>query len=125
MPAGEALASVGLRPMTLEPKEGLALLNGTQMMAGIGALLLADADRLARTASVVAALSVEALLGTEVAFSAAYQLARPHPGQVRTAAELRWLLRGSSLQTHASRGRAPGPGLLFPALRAPGARRLP
>ena len=48
-----------------------------------------------RTASVVAAMSVEALLGTEVAFSAAYQLARPHPGQVQTAAELRWLLRGS------------------------------
>jgi histidine ammonia-lyase len=67
-------------------------------MTGIGALLLADADRLARTASVAAAMSVEALLGTEVAFSAAYQLARPHPGQVRTAAELRWLLRDSSLQ---------------------------
>ncbi len=111
MPAGEALDAVGLRPMTLEPKEGLALLNGTQMMAGVGALLLADADRLARTASVVAAMSVEALLGTEVAFSAAYQLARPHPGQVRTAAELRWLLRGSSLQTahHADAHRVQDP----------------
>jgi len=98
MPAGDALAAVGLAPLTLEPKEGLALLNGTQMMGAIGALLLADADRLARTASTIAALSVEALLGTEVAFSAAYQLARPHPGQVRTAAELRWLLRDSTLQ---------------------------
>lgn len=98
MPAAEALASVGLAPLTLEPKEGLALLNGTQMMSAIGALLLADADRLARTASTVAAMSVEALLGTEVAYSAAYQLARPHPGQVRTAAELRWLLRDSSVQ---------------------------
>ena len=99
MPAAQALAQVGLEPLVLEPKEGLALLNGTQMMSAIGALLLADADRLARTASVVAAMSVEALLGTEVAFSAAYQLARPHPGQVQTAAELRWLLRGSTLQT--------------------------
>ncbi len=99
MAAADALAQAGLEPLALEPKEGLALLNGTQMMTGIGALLLADADRLARTASVVAAMSVEALLGTEVAFSAAYQLARPHPGQVRTAAELRWLLRDSSLQT--------------------------
>ena len=99
MPAAEALAELGLEPMVLEPKEGLALLNGTQMMSAIGALLLADADRLARTASVVAAMSVEALSGTEVAFSAAYQLARPHPGQVQTAAELRWLLRDSSLQT--------------------------
>ena len=69
------------------------------MMSAIGALLLADADRLARTASVAAAMSVEALLGTDVAFAAAYQLARPHPGQVAVAAELRHLLRGSGLQT--------------------------
>ncbi len=53
----------------------------------------------ARTASVAAAMSVEALLGTDVAFAAAYQLARPHPGQVAVAAELRHLLRGSGLQT--------------------------
>jgi histidine ammonia-lyase len=67
-------------------------------MSAIGALLLADADRLTQTASVAAALSVEALLGTDVAFAAAYQLARPHPGQVSVAAELRHLLRDSSLQ---------------------------
>jgi len=96
--AAEALAQTGLEPLVLQPKEGLALLNGTQMMSAIGALLLATADRLARTASVAAALSVEALRGTEVAFSAAYQSTRPHPGQVRTAAELRWLLRESTLQ---------------------------
>ena len=74
------------------------------MMGAIGALLLADADRLVRTASVAAAISVEALLGTDVAFAAAYQLARPHPGQVAVAAELRHLLRDSTLQTghHAS-----------------------
>ena len=73
-------------------------------MGAIGALLLADADRLARTASVVAAMSVEALLGTDVAYAAAYQLARPHPGQVAVAAELRHLLRESALQEshHAS-----------------------
>ena len=94
-----ALREAGLEPLTLESKEGLALLNGTQMMSAIGALLLADADRLARTASVAAAMSVEALLGTDVAFAAAYQLARPHPGQVAVAAELRHLLRGSGLQT--------------------------
>jgi len=68
-------------------------------MSGIGALLLADADRLAATASVAAAMTVEAMLGTEVAFAAPYQLARPHPGQVAVAAELRHLLRGSGLQT--------------------------
>jgi histidine ammonia-lyase len=89
---------VGLEPLVLGAKEGLALLNGTQMMGALGVLFLADADRLARTASVAAAMSVEALLGTDVAFSAPYQLARPHRGQVAVAAELRHLLRGSTLQ---------------------------
>src|SRR4029453_17302313 len=92
------VGGAGLEPLELGPKEGLALLNGTQLMGAIGALLLADADRLVRTASVVAAMSVEALLGTDVAFAAAYQLARPHPGQVAVAAELRTLLRDSQLQ---------------------------
>jgi len=98
MPGLLALREVGLEPLTLGAKEGLALLNGTQMMGAIGALLLADADRLMRTASVAAAMSVEALLGTDVAFAAAYQAARPHPGQVAVAAELRHLLRDSGLQ---------------------------
>ena len=93
-----ALREAGLEPLTLEAKEGLALLNGTQMMTAIGALLLADADRLVRTASVAAAQSVEALLGTDVAFAAAYQLARPHPGQVAVAGQLRHLLRDSGIQ---------------------------
>ena len=98
VPGLVALREVGLEPLALEAKEGLALLNGTQLMTGIGALLLADADRLTRTASVVAAMSVEALLGTDVAFAAAYQLARPHPGQIAVAAELRHVLRDSALQ---------------------------
>ena len=99
MPAGDALAAAGLEPLVLEPKEGLALLNGTQMMGALAALMLARADRLARTASVAAAVAVEALRGTEVAYSAALQSTRPHPGQVQTAAEMRWLLRGSTIQT--------------------------
>ncbi|MBI2777514.1 MAG: histidine ammonia-lyase [Chloroflexi bacterium] len=98
VPALVALREANLEPLTLGPKEGLALLNGTQLMSALGALLLADADRLTRTASTIAAMSVEALLGTDVAFSAAYQLARPHPGQVAVAAELRSLLRDSGLQ---------------------------
>jgi histidine ammonia-lyase len=98
VPALIALREVGIEPLILEAKEGLALLNGTQLMSAIGALLLADADRLVRTASVAAAMSVEALLGTDVAFAAAYQLARPHPGQVAVATELRHLLRDSTLQ---------------------------
>ena len=99
LPALVALREVGLEPLRLEAKEGLALLNGTQQMTAIGALLLADADRLGATASVAAAVSVEALLGTDVAFAAAYQLARPHPGQVAVAAEMRHLLRESTIQT--------------------------
>jgi len=86
MAAAPALAAAGLEPVVLGAKEGLALLNGTQMMSAIGALVAADADRLSRTASVAAALSCEALLGTDVAYSAAYQLARPHPGQIAVAA---------------------------------------
>jgi histidine ammonia-lyase len=97
MPGLLALRETGIEPLTLEAKEGLALLNGTQLMSALGALLLADADRLARTASVAAAQSVEALLGTDVPYAAAYQLARPHPGQIAVAAELRHLLRDSGL----------------------------
>ena len=100
IPSLVALRETGLEPLVLEAKEGLALLNGTQLMSAIGALLLADARSLVRTASVVAAMSVEALLGTDVAFAAAYQLARPHPGQVAVAAQLRTLLRDSQWQAH-------------------------
>jgi histidine ammonia-lyase len=111
LPALLALREVGVEPLQLEAKEGLALLNGTQMMSAIGALLLADADRLVRTASVAASLSAEALLGTDVAYAAAYQLARPHPGQVVVAAELRHLLRDSELQRshHASEHKVQDP----------------
>ena len=111
LPALLALREVGVEPLRLEAKEGLALLNGTQMMSAIGALLLADADRLVRTASVAAAMSAEALLGTDVAYAAAYQLARPHPGQIAVAAELRHLLRESGLQRshHASEHKVQDP----------------
>ncbi len=104
VPALDALQGAGLEPLVLGAKEGLAILNGTQLMSALGALVAADAARLARTASVAAAMSVEALLGTDVAFSAALQAARPHPGQVAVAGELRWLLRDSTLQRshHAS-----------------------
>jgi histidine ammonia-lyase len=124
-PAAEALAEAGLQPLVLEAKEGLALLNGTQMMGAIGALLLADADRLLRTASVAAAMSVEALLGTDVAFAAAYQLARPHPGQIAVAAELRHLLRDSTLQTghHASAHKVQDPYSLLCVPQVHGAVR--
>jgi histidine ammonia-lyase len=98
VPSLAALREAGMEPLVLGAKEGLAILNGTQLMSALGALVAADAARLTATASVAAAMSVEALLGTDVAFSAALQAARPHPGQVAVAGELRWLLRDSTLQ---------------------------
>ena len=93
----EALKLRGLEPLSLTAKEGLALLNGTQQMTAIGVLTLLDAESLLASATVAAAMSTEALLGTDVAFSETYQQARPHPGQGRVAAQLRGLLRDSAL----------------------------
>ena len=94
---GEALARAGLEPLELEAKEGLALLNGTQLMAAIGALALHDAERLALTADVVGAMSLEAMLGTGAAFAEELVAARPHPGQVASARHLRELLADSEI----------------------------
>jgi histidine ammonia-lyase len=93
----EALAAAGLEPMELQAKEGLALLNGTQLMAALGALAAADARRLVITADVVGAMSLEAMLGTASAFDEALVGARPHPGQIASAARLRGLLAGSEI----------------------------
>ncbi len=101
----EALARAGLEPLTLGAKEGLALLNGTQLMAGIGALAHHDALRLALTADVVGAMSLEAMLGTGAAFADELVAARPHPGQVASARHLRALLAGSEIgSSHAASG---------------------
>ena len=80
-------------PLELGPKEGLALLNGTQQMTAIGVLVLLHAERLLDTASVVAAMTTEATLGTDVAFSEAYQGTRPHRGDLSLATELAFLRR--------------------------------
>ena len=93
----EALSRAGLAPLVLEAKEGLALLNGTQLMAGLAALALHDARRLAHSADVIGAMSLEAMLGTAAAFDEALIAARPHPGQAVVAAHLRALLAGSEI----------------------------
>ncbi len=97
VPGERALATAGLEPMELRAKEGLALLNGTQLMAGIGALALTDALALAEAADLVGAMSLEAMEGTAAAFDAGLIAARPHPGQVAVAANLRNLLSGSQI----------------------------
>ena len=102
----EALAAVGLSPVTLEPKEGLALINGTQLMTAVSGLALAQALRLARSADVVGALTLDALLGTDTAFDPRIHAARPHPGQGASARNLKRLLAGSVLrESHRNCGR--------------------
>jgi len=95
LPAGEALARAGLEPVVLAEKEGLALINGTDGMLGQLVLALDTLGTLLATADVSAAMSVEALLGSEAVFAADLQALRPHPGQAASAANLRALLAGS------------------------------
>lgn len=99
MPGAEALARAGLEPVTLEAKEGLALINGTQVMSGLGCLALQDAVRLARAADIAAALSVEALRGIDAAFDARLVAVRPHSGPAMVTRNLRRLLDGSGFTT--------------------------
>jgi histidine ammonia-lyase len=106
MKAAEALRSAELEPVTLGAKEGLALINGTQLMTGIAGLALLEAETLARTADVVAAMTVDALLGTDVAFDPRIHAARPHAGQAASARNLKRLLAGSALrESHRNCGR--------------------
>jgi histidine ammonia-lyase len=101
MESSEALRRAKLRPVRLEAKEGLALLNGTQAMHAVGGLALLRAKRLSRLADVSGAMSLEALKGTPAAFDARLQDARPHPGQKAAAKHLLTLLEGSEIrQSH-------------------------
>jgi histidine ammonia-lyase len=96
-PAADALAAGGIEPVTLAEKEGLALLNGTDGMLGTLVLACADFERLIRTADLAAAMSVEALLGTDRVFADDLQQLRPQPGQARSAANMRAVLAGSPI----------------------------
>ncbi len=97
-PAREVLDELGIEPLVLEAKEGLALINGTQAMSAQLALLLIDAERLLRAADIAAAMSVEALKGSHRPFLAAVTRVRPHPGAVTVAGNLRALLEDSAIQ---------------------------
>jgi histidine ammonia-lyase len=99
LPGAEALAKAGLKPITLKAKEGLALINGTQAMTSIGVLALAKAERLAKVADAIAALTVECLRGIPDAFADEVHRVRPYPEQSGVARNLRTLLRGSKLVT--------------------------
>ena len=92
-----ALEAAGLQPIELVAKEGLSLINGTQFMTAMASLTLMRALRLAETADIACAMSLEALQGTPTSFHPAIHEARPHPGQAASAAHLRELLAGSAI----------------------------
>lgn len=97
IPGAEALRRAGLAAVTLKAKEGLALINGTCGLTGIGALACGRAARLVRLADVAAAMTLEALRGSFVPFDPRLQAVRPHPGQIVTADNLRRLLQASEI----------------------------
>ncbi len=98
--AADALTDEGLEPIVLEPKEGLALVNGTAFMTGLAALATIDARRLALLTDICTAMTTEVLCGITGPFQAfLHEEAKPHPGQIRSAANVRSLLDGSGLAT--------------------------
>jgi histidine ammonia-lyase len=97
LPGGEALAAAGLAPIQLSAKEGLALINGTQAMAGIGSLVLERAGHLAKLADVACAMTLDATLGSNRAYLDFFHRVRPHPGQMASARNLGRLTEDSEL----------------------------
>ena len=97
-PAASAMEKRGITPVVLAAKEGLALINGTQMMSALGCLALDHLQYLSKVADVVGALSTDALRGTDNAFDSRLHATRPHPGQQVVAQNLRQLLAGSEIR---------------------------
>ena len=93
-----ALDEKGLKPVTLQAKEGLALINGTQAMTGIGSLAWHTSMRLSRVADIAGAMSLDVLRGTDTAFDERIVQVRPHPGAIQVARNLRDLLKGSGIR---------------------------
>ncbi len=96
-PSAEVLREAGVTPVVLQAKEGLALINGTQYMASLGTLALLEAERLCVAADVAGAMSLEALKGSSRPFDERLHAARPHPGQLLVAKNLRALLADSEI----------------------------
>ncbi len=98
LPAAEAMKAADIKPLVLEAKESISLINGTQGMLAIGLLVTLQAYILADTADVIGALTLDALKGTDVAFDERIQKARPHSGQLLVAQNLRRMLEGSVIR---------------------------
>ncbi len=123
LPASDALARAGIEPLELTAKEGLALINGTDGMLGMLVLAVSDLESLLRVADVAAAMSVEALLGTDRVFAEDLIALRPQPGQVDERSES----AGAACRVR-DRGEPPvrrpaGAGRVLAAVRTPGDRR--
>ncbi|SFF80855.1 histidine ammonia-lyase [Actinacidiphila alni] len=99
-PAAELLAEHGIEPVVLREKEGLALINGTDGMLGMLVMACADLARLFTAADITAALTLEALLGTDRVLAPELHAIRPHPGQAASAENMRRVLEGSGLTGH-------------------------
>ncbi|PWN48091.1 putative phenylalanine ammonia-lyase [Violaceomyces palustris] len=101
VPSSEALKMFNITPVTFEPKEALGLLNGTAFSASVAAIAVHEARNLALLTQVTTALCVEALKGTDASFAPfIHDVARPHPGQIESAAIIKNLLSGSTLASH-------------------------
>jgi histidine ammonia-lyase len=98
IPASDALRRAQIKPLVLEAKEAVSLINGTQGMLAVGVLALLEAETLVDTADVIGSLSLDALKGTDVAFDERIHQARPHRGQMKTAENLRRMLEGSGIR---------------------------
>jgi len=103
MSGKEAMEKAGITPVKLDSKEGLALINGTQLMTAIGTLALYDAERLIKIAEIAACMSLEALSGIFDAFDERIHQVRPHPGQITSARNVRLLTAGSKMMQTGSR----------------------
>src|SRR5580692_2641089 len=106
IPSVDALKRAQIKPLTLEAKESISLINGTQAMLALGTLSLLAAEILVDSADVLGGISCDALKGTDTAFDERIHTARPHRGQTRTAANLRRMLEGSQIrESHRDCGR--------------------
>ena len=124
LPGHEALAAAGLAPVELAPKEGLALLNGTQVSTALALAGLFAAERAMAAAFVAGALTLDACLGSDTPFDARIHAVRGHAGQIRAAAIYRSLLAGSAIRaSHVDCHRVQDP--VQPALPAAGDGRVP
>ena len=106
IPTANAVRAAQVKPLTLEAKEAISLINGTQGMLAVGILALLATETLLDSADVIGAMTCDALRGTDVAFDERIHQARPHPGQLKTAANLRKMLEGSAIrESHRDCGR--------------------